>query len=158
MNKVLLLGYLSNDPEIKNFESKINNEESTLAKVNIAVNDNKNRDVTYFVNCVAWNQVAKYIGEKLHKGDFVAIDGRLTNRNYVNNEGKKVYITEVQIDAIRNYGSKKSSESEEEKNETSHKEPEYVVIDKTNKEPEQDSTTAVEENQTNQNDWENDLD
>ena len=155
MNKVLLLGYLSNDPEIKNFESKVNNEESTLAKVNIAVNDNKNRDVTYFVNCVAWNQVAKYIGEKLHKGDFVAIDGRLTNRNYVNNEGKKVYITEVQIDAIRNYGSKKSNE--EEKIDTSPKEPEYVVIDKTNKEPAPAVASQSDESNDNDN-WENDLD
>ncbi len=53
MNKVLLLGYLSSEPEIKNFESKTNNEESTLAKVSIAVNDNKNRNVSYFINCIA---------------------------------------------------------------------------------------------------------
>lgn len=155
MNKVLLLGYLSSEPEIKNFEAKANSEEATLARVNIAVNDNKNRNVSYFVNCIAWNQIAQYIGEKLHKGDFVAIDGRLTNRNYVNNEGKKVYVTEVQIDNIRNYGSKKSNEevvvSQPEETQ------EYVVIDKTINNTKDNPTEAVQ-SENNSHDWENDLD
>ncbi len=154
MNKVLLLGYLSSEPEIKNFESKTNNEESTLAKVSIAVNDNKNRNVSYFINCIAWNQVAQYIGEKLHKGDFVAIDGRLTNRNYVNSEGKKVYVTEVQIDSIRNYGSKKVNE--EVTISESHDNQEYVVIDKTS--TNQTDTTSTAQPASHNDDWENDLD
>lgn len=142
MNKVLLLGYLSNEPETRVFEAKNGNEESMLAKVTIAVSDIRNRNVSYFINCVAWNQIAQYISEKLHKGDFVAIDGRLTNRNYINNEGKKVYITEVSIDSIRNYGSKKNSSSDE--NNTNELEEEYVTIEKTNSE-------------NNSSDWDNDL-
>ena len=151
MNKVLLLGYLANEPETKNFESKTNNEEQTIAKLTIAVNDNKNRNISYFINCVAWNQNAQYIGEKLHKGDFVAIDGRLTNRNYVNSEGKKVYVTEVQIDSIRNYGSKKANDEVV----VSEPHQEYVVIDKTNANANkpQSNPTSSDSN----NDWENDL-
>ncbi len=154
MNKVLLLGYLASEPEIKNFESKTNNEETTLAKVSIAVNDNKNRNISYFINCVAWNQNAQYIGEKLHKGDFVAIDGRLTNRNYVNSEGKKVYITEVQIDSIRNYGSKKINDEVtiSEANDAQ----EYVVIDKTTSN-QSNQTNPSQSQETNHHNWEDDL-
>lgn len=108
MNKVILLGYISSEPESRKFDSKFKNEESMFAKLSIAVNDGRNRSTSYFINCTAWNQTAIYISEKLHKGDFVAVDGRLTNRNYVNNEGKKVYLTEVVIDNITNYGSRKS--------------------------------------------------
>ncbi len=144
MNKVLLLGYLSNEPETRVFESKNNSEETMLTKINIAVNDLRSRNVSYFINCVAWNQTAQYIAEKLHKGDFVAIDGRLTNRNYVNNEGKKVYITEVVIDSIRNYGSKKANSEIEQQDESEivNNEEEYVTIDN---------------NENDSNDWENDL-
>ena len=146
MNKVLLLGYLSNEPETKVFESKTNSEETMLTKINVAVNDLRNRNTSYFINCVAWNQTAQYIAEKLHKGDFVAIDGRLTNRNYVNSEGKKVYVTEVVIDSIRNYGSKKANaEIEQQEENTVTNEEEYVTINN------QDI------NNDNSNDWENDL-
>lgn len=144
MNKVILLGYLAAEPEVRHFDAKNGSEESILARINIAVNDMRNRNVSYFINCVAWNQTAQYIGEKLHKGDFVAVDGRLVNRNYVNKEGKKVYVTEVSIDAIRNYGSKKQDASTIE--DTNNEQEEYVIVDKTSNQNNNDS-----------NDWENDL-
>lgn len=147
MNKVLLLGYLSNEPETRVFEAKNGGEETMLSRFTIAVSDIRNRNVSYFINCVGWNQVAQYISEKLHKGDFVAIDGRLINRNYINNEGKKVYVTEVSIDSIRNYGSKKNASHDDETlNTNSNVEEEFVTIEKTN-----------DEIDNNSNDWDKDL-
>lgn len=144
MNKVILLGYLSSEPETKVFESKINNDESILVRFSVGVNDIKNRDISYFINCVSWNQTAQYISDKLHKGDFVSIEGRLTNRSYVNNEGKKVYLTEIVVDSIRNYGSKKNTDDVE--NDANKSEEEYVTIEK-----------KIVDEKKESNDWESDL-
>ncbi len=104
MNKVILLGFLAQDPVAREFPDK-NLVNSTFS---VAVTDSRNYNQSYFFNCVAWNQTADYVNSNLHKGDFVAVDGRLTNRSYINKAGAKVYVTEVVVENIRNYGSKKN--------------------------------------------------
>ncbi len=113
MNKVFLTGYLGQDPEFREFESRDNNSGSSLAKISVAVYDARNSKESYFIPCVAWNNTAVYISKNLEKGSFVAIDGRLIRRSYLNKEGNKVYIMEVVIDQIKNYGKseKRASDS-----------------------------------------------
>lgn len=108
MNKVILLGFLSQEPVIKQFPEK----NLVMTKFSIAVNDSRNYNQSFFFNCIAWNQTAEYVSVNLHKGDFVSIDGRLTNRSYINESGAKVYITEIIVDTIRNLGSKKIKDEE----------------------------------------------
>ena len=107
MNKVILLGFLSQDPIAREFPEK----NSTNSNFSVAVTDSRNYNQSYFFNCVAWNQTADYVNSNLHKGDFVAIDGRLTNRSYINKAGQKVYVTEVIVETIRNLGSRKAKEN-----------------------------------------------
>ncbi len=110
MNKVLLVGYLTADPDFRNYTER----ELKMARFSIAVNDIRNYSQTYFFNCIAWNQTAEYIGNNLTKGDFVCIDGKLTTRSYVNNEGKKVSVVEVVVENIKNIGSRKNKANETE--------------------------------------------
>ncbi len=106
MNKVVLLGFLAQDPVGKEFPEK----NLVTSNFSVAVTDSRNYNQSYFFNCVAWNQTADYVNSNLHKGDFVAVDGRLTNRSYINKAGAKVYVTEVVVETIRNYGSRKAKE------------------------------------------------
>lgn len=106
MNKVFLNGYLSTDPV-----KKITNTGKELSTFNIAVSDLKNYEDRYFFNCVAWSQQAKYINDNLKKGTFVAVDGRLIKRSYVNSEGKTIYVVEIIVDSIKNYSSVNSTKN-----------------------------------------------
>lgn len=108
MNKVILVGYLTADPDFRNYTDR----ELKLCRFSVAVNDMRNFSQTYFFNCVSWNQMADYIGNNLKKGDFVCIDGKLTTRSYVNNEGKKNVAVEIVVESIKNIGSRKNKKDE----------------------------------------------
>lgn len=66
---------------------------NSVAKFTVAVNGiNDNTD---FINCVAWNKLADIVNMYCKKGDLVTVEGRISVRNYENQQGQKVYITEV---------------------------------------------------------------
>lgn len=108
MNKVFLNGYLARDPQ-----QRITSKGLEQSNITVAVNDIKNYNETHFIPCVSWGVQAKYINSNLKKGSFVAIDGRLSVRNYVTNEGQTRYVTEVIIDNVRNFGNRRTSEESE---------------------------------------------
>ena len=97
MNKVILMGRLTAQPELK----KTNNGNSVLS-FTIAVNrPYKNAQGNYdadFISCVAFKQVAEFISKYFNKGDMLAIDGSLQTRNYQAQDGAKRYVTEVMAD------------------------------------------------------------
>ena len=99
MNKVFLNGYLASDPK-----QRVTTKGIEQSSFSIGVTDLRNYKDSYFFQCVAWGPQAKYINNNLKKGSFVAIDGRLTRRSYVDGEGKTIYITEIVIDNIKHFG------------------------------------------------------
>ncbi len=107
-NKVQLIGNLGNNPEIVNLDSG-----KKLAKFSIATNESyrnaKGETVkeTQWHNLVAWGKTADIIEKYLQKGNEVAIEGKLVNRNYDDKDGNKRYITEVLVNEILMLGNKK---------------------------------------------------
>lgn len=101
MNKVVLIGRLTKDPEIK--YTPAGNAVSTFS---IAVNrDFKNENGEYdtdFINCVAWNQTAEFMGNYLKKGYQIAVSGSIQTRTYEDKAGKTVYVTEVIVNQVQN--------------------------------------------------------
>ena len=109
MNKVLLIGRLTANPELKYTTS--NNAVTTFS---IAVdrnfkNENGNKEAD-FINIVAWNKKAELIHQYLKKGDRVGIGGRLQVRKYQNERGENRYVTEVVADEVEFLNSKKPEE------------------------------------------------
>lgn len=109
MNKVLLIGRLTANPELRYTTS--NNAVTTFS---IAVDRNfKNEDGNKeadFINIVAWNKKAELIHQYLKKGDRVGIGGRLQVRKYQNERGENRYVTEVVADEVEFLNSKKPEE------------------------------------------------
>ena len=109
MNKVLLIGRLTANPELRYTTS--NNAVTTFS---IAIDRNfKNEDGNKeadFINIVAWNKKAEFINQYLKKGDKVGIIGRLQVRSYQNEKGQNRYVTEVVADEVEFLNSKKSEE------------------------------------------------
>ncbi|MDR2636445.1 MAG: single-stranded DNA-binding protein [Mycoplasmataceae bacterium] len=108
MNKVFLVGRLATDPIIKT-TSKGNN----LVNISIAVNDSYNKNNSYFFQCSAWDRNATFIEQYLKKGDLVAIDGRLTRREYVTREGKQQFATDIVIESINSLAKAKPTANPE---------------------------------------------
>jgi single-strand DNA-binding protein len=97
-NSVRLVGNLGMDPEVKSFD---NNKQ--LARFSIATNETYKNDKgeriteTQWHNLIAWGSQAKFIGDYLKKGDEIAIEGKLTNKSWVDKDGNKRYATEVVV-------------------------------------------------------------
>ncbi|MCC8157253.1 MAG: single-stranded DNA-binding protein [Oscillospiraceae bacterium] len=98
MNKVILMGRLTRDPEIRYTQG----ENSTcVARYSLAVDRRFKRDGDQqadFPNCVAFGKTAEFAEKYLQKGTKICIVGRLTTGSYTNKEGNKVYTTEVTVE------------------------------------------------------------
>lgn len=106
MNSVNLTGRLTRDSELRHTGSG-----SAFASFSLAVerpfkNGNGEKEVD-FINVVAWRKTAEIITSFTRKGSLVGITGRIQTRNYTNNEGRKVYITEVVAEQVQLLDSKK---------------------------------------------------
>ncbi|MBO4261627.1 MAG: single-stranded DNA-binding protein [Clostridia bacterium] len=109
MNKVILMGRLSRDPEIR--YTQTNNV--AQCSFSIAVDrPGKQPDGTTkadFINCVAWRQTAEFINKYFSKGNRILIIGSIQVRDYTDKDGRKVYVTEVIVDNAEFCESKASS-------------------------------------------------
>lgn len=94
INNVVLVGRLTRDAELRYTGSGIAVASFTVAVERPFTNTQGERE-TDFINCVAWRKTAETISNYTRKGSLVGVTGRMQTRNYTNNEGRKVYITEV---------------------------------------------------------------
>jgi single-strand DNA-binding protein len=107
-NKVQLIGNLGMNPEIKNLDSG-----KKLAKFSIATNETYRNakgdkiEDTQWHNLIAWGKTAEIIEKYVTKGNEIAIEGKLVNRNYDDKDGNKRYVTEVLVNEILMLGGKK---------------------------------------------------
>lgn len=97
INRVILIGRLTKDPELKYTSSGTAVGTFSLAVNRQFTNSNGDREAD-FINCVIWRKSAENFANFTHKGSLVGIDGRLQTRNYENQQGQRVYVTEVVVD------------------------------------------------------------
>ena len=109
MNKVILIGRLTRDPELRYTQSNIATATFSLAVDRTFSNQNGEREAD-FINIVVWRKQAENCKNYLQKGSQVAIEGRIQTRNYDGQDGKKVYVTEVVADNVQFLGAKNSNQ------------------------------------------------
>ena len=112
MNKVILMGRLTRDPETR--YTQTNN--TLVASFTLAVNrrfarQGEERQADFF-NIVAWNKTGEFVGKYFKKGQQVLVSGRLQNRNWTDQQGVKHYATDVIAEEVEFADSKKNSDSE----------------------------------------------
>lgn len=95
MNKVILIGNLTKDPEAGKTQNDI-----SYARFSIAVNRRSNREVTDYFNCIAWRGLADTVAKNLVKGKKVGIVGELQTREYQDRYGQNRTATEILCDDI----------------------------------------------------------
>ena len=92
-NKVVLMGHLTADPELKTTTNGVN-----VTQFSIGVNRRFDKETTDFINIVAWRQTAEFICKYFAKGKPIIICGSIQTRSYKANDGSKRYVTEVVAD------------------------------------------------------------
>ena len=108
MNKVILIGRLTKDPEMRTTSNAIATTSFSIAVQRTFTNQNGEREAD-FINCVAWRKQAENIAKYCNKGSQVAVDGRIQTRSYDHQDGTKRYVTEVIADNVTFLGSKGSN-------------------------------------------------
>lgn len=101
MNKVLLVGRITRDPDLRYTPSNIPTVSFTVA-VDRGFKDQNGQRQADFINCVAWRSQAEFIGRYIKKGNMLSIEGRIQSRSYQNQQGVMQYVTEVICDAVEN--------------------------------------------------------
>lgn len=108
MNKVILMGRLTRDPEVR--YGGANN--SAVARFSLAVDRRFKRDgdeqTADFINCVAFGKTAEFLEKYARKGTKFVVEGRIQTGSYTNKEGQKVYTTDVVCENVEFAESKNS--------------------------------------------------
>ena len=106
INKVILMGRLTKDPELR-----YTNNKTPVCSFTIAVNNGYGeKQQTDFINCVAWNKTAEFVTKYFTKGKMIVIaDGRISTRSWETQDGKRAYATEVVANEV-NFVETKSSQ------------------------------------------------
>ncbi len=111
MNKSILMGRLTRDPEIK--YTQTNN--TMCANFSLAVNrrfKQEGQPEADFINIVAWSKTAEFVNNYFKKGQQVAVIGRIQTRNWEDDQGVKHYVTEVIAEEVYFADSKKENSEE----------------------------------------------
>jgi single-strand DNA-binding protein len=96
INKVILTGRLTRDPEMRH-----TNNSTPVCNFSIAVDNGYGENkTTDFINCVAWNKTAEFVEKHFTKGRMIALVGRLSTRTWEGQDGKKNYVTEVTVSEV----------------------------------------------------------
>ena len=111
MNKVILMGRLTKDPEVR--YTQTNNTQVTSFTLAVARRFKQEGQADAdFINIVAWSKTAEFASKYFKKGQQVGVIGRIQTRNYDDQEGKKHYITEVIAEEVYFADSKKEESKE----------------------------------------------
>lgn len=111
MNKTLLIGRTTKDPDIRYTQSE---QPMTIARFNLAVDRRFKKDGEQsadFISCVAFGKTAEFIEKYVFKGTKIAVEGRIQTGSYTNNDGNKVYTTDVVVEQVEFAESKTDSKS-----------------------------------------------
>ena len=99
LNRVVIVGRLVRDPELRKTASDRSVVAFTVALDNRTTNNGEKS--TSYIPCTAWNSTAESIAKFMNKGSLVGVDGHLNQRSYTANDGRKVSVVEVIADSVQ---------------------------------------------------------
>ena len=109
MNKVVLMGRLTADPEVRYSQGE---KATAIARFSVAVNRRFKRDGepdADFINCVAFGKTGEFMEKYFRKGNRIALSGRIQTGSYINKDGNKVYTTDIMVEEVEFCESKNST-------------------------------------------------
>lgn len=123
INRVVLVGRLTRDPELRKTASN-----ASVVSFTVACDrryKTQGQPDADFISCVAWNKVADLMVQYLHKGSLVGVEGRIQTRNYDDANGRRVYVTEVVADSVQFLEPKGVGNAQSNYQQPSYQQPNY---------------------------------
>ncbi|WP_353420714.1 single-stranded DNA-binding protein [Staphylococcus coagulans] len=117
INRVVLVGRLTKDPEFRTTQSGVGVATFTLA-VNRNFKSKNGEQQADFINCVVFHKQAENVKNYLSKGSLAGVDGRLQSRSYENKEGNRVFVTEVVCDSVQFLEPKNNNQPQQQRDQT----------------------------------------
>ncbi len=112
MNRVVLVGRLTRDPELRYTPNGVAVASFSLAVNRPFTNQQGEREAD-FINIVVWRRQAENVANYLKKGSLAGVDGRLQSRSYENNQGQRVFVTEVVAESVQFLEPRSSTQTRE---------------------------------------------
>ncbi|GAJ27002.1 single-stranded DNA-binding protein [Liquorilactobacillus sucicola DSM 21376 = JCM 15457] len=109
INRAVLVGRLTRDPDLRYTANGVAVATFTVAVNRQFTNQQGEREAD-FINCVIWRKAAENFANFTHKGSLVGVDGRIQTRSYENQQGVRVYVTEIVVDSFSLLESRSQSE------------------------------------------------
>ncbi|MGB0202712.1 MAG: single-stranded DNA-binding protein [Acholeplasmataceae bacterium] len=128
MNRVILVGRITKDPELKKTAQDISVINFTIA-VNRNYTDQQGEKQADFISCVVWRRQAENVAKYVSKGMLLGVEGRIQTRQYESETGMK-YITEVLCDSVQFLENKSSNQSFEDSSSTKSQSDEFYETSK----------------------------
>lgn len=110
LNRVVLVGRLTKDPEFRTTPNGVSVTTFTIAVNRTFTNAQGEREAD-FINCVTFRKQADNVNNYLSKGSLAGVDGRIQSRSYENQDGKRVFVTEVVCDSVQFLEPKNNNQS-----------------------------------------------
>lgn len=127
MNIINLVGRLTKDVEVK-----LTQQGTSVASFTLAVNRNfKNKDgetEADFIQCVIWRKQAEVLAQYTQKGSQIGVTGNIQTRHYDNEQGQRVYVTEVNVDQFYFFRTKRITATKLCTGRASYEQPEFTVL------------------------------
>lgn len=114
LNRVVLVGRLTRDPELKYTANGVAVANFTIA-CNRPYKNQQGENEADFINCVVWRKPAENLANYMKKGGLIGVDGRIQTRSYEGQDGKKVYVTEVVAENIQFLESRNSQPKQQQR-------------------------------------------
>ncbi|MFT8424891.1 MAG: single-stranded DNA-binding protein [Liquorilactobacillus sp.] len=112
INRAILVGRLTRDPDLRYTSSGAAVATFTIAVNRQFTNQQGEREAD-FINCVIWRKAAENFANFTHKGSLIGVEGRIQTRSYENQQGNRVYVTEVIVDSFSLLESRSQSERQQ---------------------------------------------
>ena len=129
MNKVILMGRLTRDPEVRYTQG---DNAMAIARYSLAVDRRFKKDgdeqTADFINCIAFGKAGEFAEKYFRKGTKIAVVGRIQTGSYTNKDGQKVYTTDVVVEEQEFAESKNSSSSDNNQSEPANKNTDFMNI------------------------------
>lgn len=107
MNKVILLGCITKDPELRFLPG----DGKAVARFTLAVNRQFKKDEADFISCTVWGKLAETMAQYCIKGSKIAVTGSIRTGSYEDKSGNRKYTTDVNVESFEFAGGKKSEDS-----------------------------------------------
>ncbi|GEN56426.1 single-stranded DNA-binding protein 1 [Halolactibacillus alkaliphilus] len=111
LNRVVLVGRLTKDPDLRYTASGVAVANFTIA-VNRPFSNQQGEREADFINCVIWRKPAENLANYMGKGSLIGVDGRIQTRSYDNQDGQRVYVTEIVADSVQFLESRNSKSNQ----------------------------------------------